>query len=137
MSDCVFCKIVNNEIPSDKVFENDHVMAFLDIAPSSPGHTLVIPKEHYADLTETPDNVLAELSKTVKKIGPKIVSAVDAKGFNLLSNIKEVAGQVIFHTHIHIIPRFEGDGLKHWPKIELSKEKIEEIKEEIIENITK
>ena len=113
MNDCIFCKIVKGEIPCNKVYENKQILAFLDIHPTNKGHTLIIPKEHYADLTETPDNILSELSKTIKEIGPKIVDAVNANGFNVISNVKAAAGQVIFHTHVHIIPRFEGDGFSN------------------------
>ncbi len=137
MNDCIFCKIIRKEIPSENfIYENDKIVAFLDIAPSSPGHTLVVPKEHYADLLDTPDDVLAEIITKAKKIAPAVVKGVNAQGFNTIFNTKPAAGQVVFHTHLHIIPRFTNDGLKHWPKIDMSKEEMKEIKEKIVSALT-
>ncbi len=133
MNDCIFCKIIRKEIPSENfVYENDKIVAFLDIAPSSPGHTLVVPKAHYADLLETPDDVLADIMSRTKKIAVAIMKAVSAQGFNTICNTKPAAGQVIFHTHFHIIPRFPNDGLKHWPKIGMSAEEMKRIKNNIV-----
>lgn len=132
MSDCIFCKIIKKEIPADFIYENDKIVAFLDIHPCNPGHALVVPKAHFTDLTETPDDVLADIMSRTKKIAPAIVSAVKADGFNSIFNTKPAAGQVIFHTHMHIIPRFKSDGLKHWPEKSLSKEEMEKIKKGII-----
>lgn len=133
MNDCLFCKIIRKEIPSENfVYENDKIVAFLDIAPSNKGHTLVVPKAHYTDLLDTPDDVLAEIIVKTKKIAPAVMKGVGAQGFNTIFNTKPAAGQVIFHTHLHIIPRFTNDGLKHWPKVDVSKEEMKKIKENII-----
>jgi len=115
MPDCLFCKIIANEIPSTKVYEDATVLAFLDINPVNIGHTLVIPKVHCTNLYETPDETLSHMAVIVKKLSIAIKSAVGADGINIEMNNDAPAGQLIFHTHIHIIPRFEGDGLKHWP----------------------
>ncbi|OJI06317.1 hypothetical protein BK004_04090 [bacterium CG10_46_32] len=114
MSDCIFCNIVTGESPSHKVYEDDDILAFLDINPINPGHTLVIPKEHYKDLTDTPPELASKLIQTVQKIKPAILGAVGADSFNLGVNVGKKAGQVVFHTHFHIMPRFEDDGHKLW-----------------------
>ncbi len=114
MSDCLFCKIISGTIPSHKVYETDTVFAFLDIHPTNLGHTLVIPKTHAAEFLETPDDVLADLMHTIKKIAPRIMEAVGASGWNLMVNSGRDAGQVVFHTHVHIIPRTSTDGHHHW-----------------------
>ncbi|MBS3148642.1 HIT family protein [Candidatus Woesearchaeota archaeon] len=131
MNDCVFCKIIRKEIPADFVYENDKIVAFLDIAPVNKGHTLVVPKEHHSDLLETPDDVLHDMIVRAKKISKAVMSAVKADGVNLGVNTKPAAGQVIFHTHFHIIPRFEKDGLRHWPSQKLTNEEMTFAKEAI------
>ena len=131
MSDCLFCKIIDQKIPADIVYEDSNMLAFLDIYPNNPGHTLVVPKEHYEDLLSTPDAVLAKLISSVKMLGSKIMEAVKADGFNLGVNTKPASGQVIFHTHFHIIPRFKDDGLKHWPQKQITKEEMQKVKEAI------
>lgn len=115
MDSCLFCKIIAGEIPSTKVYEDDTVLAFLDIHPVNIGHTLVIPKAHHTNLYETPDEDLAHIMAVVKKLSISIKSGLNADGINIEMNNDPVAGQIIFHTHIHIIPRFSGDGLTHWP----------------------
>ncbi|MBW3016270.1 HIT family protein [Candidatus Woesearchaeota archaeon] len=132
MNDCIFCKIIKKEIPADFIYENDKIVAFLDIHPCNRGHALVVPKEHHSDLLETPDEVLAEIMSRTKKIAPAIVKAVKADGFNTIFNTKPAAGQCVFHTHLHIIPRYKDDGLKHWPEKEFSKDEMENIKKAII-----
>lgn len=114
MTDCLFCKIITGEIPSQKVYEDDTTLAFLDIHPVNIGHTLVIPKAHHINLYETPDEILAQMMAVVRKLSVAIKSAVGADGINIEMNNDPVAGQIIFHSHIHIVPRFSGDGFKHW-----------------------
>ncbi|MGB2580450.1 MAG: HIT family protein [Minisyncoccia bacterium] len=114
MNDCLFCKIVAGEIPSAKVYEDDSTLAFLDIRPVNIGHTLVIPKAHHVNLYETPDETLAHMMTVVKKLSIAIKGALNADGINIEMNNDPVAGQIIFHTHLHIVPRFEGDGFTHW-----------------------
>jgi histidine triad (HIT) family protein len=113
MNDCIFCKIVNKDLPSNKVYENDKVLAFLDISPVNLGHTLVIPKEHFRNALETPDEIVAEIMKIGKKIG-KALQADGAEGINITLNNEPASGQVIFHTHLHVIPRFKNDGHSVW-----------------------
>ncbi len=112
--DCIFCKIVKGEIPCNKVYEDDNVLVLLDIAPVNKGHCLVIPKEHHVDIFETPDELLAEMAKVVKKTAIAVKEGVGVEGVNVKINNGKVAGQVVFHHHIHVIPRFEGDGLNLW-----------------------
>lgn len=116
MNDCIFCKIASKEIPADIFYEDENSIAFLDIKPINPGHALVIPKKHYADFFETPDEVLASISATAKRVGAVIKKIVNADAVNIGINNGAAAGQIIFHTHIHIIPRFENDGYKSWAR---------------------
>ena len=114
MENCLFCKIVKEEIPAMKVYEDDEVVAFLDIRPVNPGHTLVIPKEHHPSLSETPDKVAAALMRVVPQLSKAIMKAVDTDAFNLGVNNGALAGQIVDHTHLHIMPRFENDGWDIW-----------------------
>ncbi len=111
---CLFCKIVAGEIPCEKVYENEQTFAFLDIHPINRGHTLVVPKTHHPNMYETPQETFAEVMKTAQMLASKIKSAVGAHGINIGINNDEAAGQLVFHLHVHVIPRFEGDGHAHW-----------------------
>ncbi len=111
MSDCIFCKIVAGEIPCAQVYSTKKVLAFLDIAPISKGHTLVIPKEHYENLWEVPPALGEEILLALQKIGKAIMEATGATGINVVMNNHPSAGQVVPHAHWHLIPRIEGDGL--------------------------
>lgn len=106
MENCIFCKIINNEIPSYKVYEDNKFLAFLDISKATNGHTLLIPKKHYANVLECEDNLLGEMMILAKKIAANLMDKLGAKGCNILTNCNEVAGQTCFHFHIHIIPRY-------------------------------
>lgn len=111
---CLFCKIIAGEIPAKKIYEDDTVLAFLDIHPVNIGHTLVIPKAHFANLYDTSDETLSHMMTVVKKLSVAVKGALNADGVNIEMNNDAVAGQIIFHTHLHIIPRFSGDGFTHW-----------------------
>lgn len=112
----MFCKIVSGEIPSYKIYEDESALAFLDIMPVNPGHTLVIPKKHYENIEAIPEEELADLIKVVKKVGLALKNGFGAKGYNLTENNDPIAGQIIPHLHFHLIPRVEGDDLKLWPQ---------------------
>ncbi|MFH1142128.1 MAG: HIT family protein, partial [Candidatus Uhrbacteria bacterium] len=112
MSDCIFCKIVNKEIPSYTIYEDDDVKVFLDINPSVPGHTMVIPKQHYDSFQETPPEVLTKVAVVAQKIAPAVLKAVDAEAYNFTNNCGRAAGQIIMHTHFHLMPRRSDDGKK-------------------------
>ncbi len=114
MTDCLFCKIIAGEIPCTKVYEDETVLAFLDIHPVNIGHTLIIPKTHAANLYDTPDITLAHMMSVTKKLSIAIKSALNTDGINIEMNNDSVAGQIIFHAHMHIVPRFLGDGFTHW-----------------------
>jgi histidine triad (HIT) family protein len=129
--DCLFCKIAGREIPADLIFEDDSVVAFLDIKPVNKGHSLLIPKKHSQDLLDADDVILGTMISRVKKLAAAIMAATGAAGFNLHVNTKPAAGQVVFHTHFHIIPRFSNDGLKLWPHSESEPKTRAQIAEEI------
>lgn len=112
---CIFCRIVKGELPSTCVYEDDRLFAFLDINPVSLGHTLLIPKGHYETLLDVPADTAGLLLPAAKRIGKALMAATKCAGFNCLQNNFAAAGQIVFHSHLHIIPRMEGDGLKQWP----------------------
>lgn len=114
MADCVFCKIVNKELPSNVVYEDEKHIAFLDIGPVNPGHTLVVPKKHAINIFDIEEDDLKELVAVVKKISMAVLKGVEAHGVNVSMNNGKVAGQLVNHIHFHIIPRFQDDGFRHW-----------------------
>lgn len=111
MENCIFCKIVKGESPCAEVFSGERVLAFLDIGPIAPGHTLVVPKAHYLNLWEVPADLAAELLTSMQTVGRALMQATQATGMNVVMNNFSSAGQVVMHAHWHLIPRFEGDGL--------------------------
>ena len=116
MADCIFCKIVQGEIPCAKVYEDDQVLSFLDINPINSGHTLVLPKTHYTTLFQVDPDDMEACILASQKIAEAIYIGVKAAGLNLLQNNFRAAGQLIEHVHFHLIPRFENDGfLTSWP----------------------
>lgn len=106
---CTFCKILNRQLDGYFVYEDEHFAAFLDKYPVAPGHTLVVPKEHFENYLETPEEVLSGLAKVVKIVSIAVKDAVKADGVRILTNVGESAGQVIFHLHVHIIPTWAND----------------------------
>jgi histidine triad (HIT) family protein len=111
--DCLFCKIVRGEIPCTRVYEDEQVLAFMDIGPIVDGHTLVIPKVHYDPIDQVPDEVLAAVIGVVRRVAVAQRSGLSADGCNVIQNNGTVAGQAVPHVHFHVIPRFEDDGY-HW-----------------------
>lgn len=116
MQDCIFCKIIRGEISATKVYEDEFILAFLDIAPVTRGHILVIPKIHSETILHMDTLDIQKMMDVGQKLGQKMLSILQAKGLNFQINCQKAAGQVIFHTHLHIIPRYEEDGLRLWPK---------------------
>jgi len=110
MSDCLFCKIVRGDIPCEKIHETAYTLAFLDINPVSRGHTMVVLKEHKQNLTQLNQEELMKLFSAVKQATKRIQAGLDPDGFNIGLNQGQVAGQAIAHLHVHIIPRYLGDG---------------------------
>jgi histidine triad (HIT) family protein len=131
MPDCILCKIARNEIPSIRVYEDDATIALLDINPTSTGHTLVIPKEHVANIFEATPELWGRVQETVRKVAQAIEKSLQPDGVNLAMNNREHAGQVIDHIHVHIVPRTKGDGLKLWPHHPRSEDEGEPIAEKI------
>lgn len=110
--DCLFCRIAAGDIPSSVVYENDRVLAFLDIHPVNAGHTLVIPKKHSRNALSVPENEWLEIMRTVRLLAQAIHTATGADGMNIITNNESAGHQLVFHTHVHIIPRFKNDGFK-------------------------
>ena len=131
MEDCLFCKIIKGKISSSKIYEDDKVLAFLDIAPVNLGHALIISKEHSKDLFDTSDSTLGDFFPKVKKVAAAVKKATNADGINLEMNNGKAAGQIIFHAHMHIMPRFSGDGLKPWPQKQYNEGEMEMTAESI------
>ncbi len=135
MEDCIFCRIIKGEIPARKVFEDDDHIAFLDIQPANPGHTLVLPKRHYPTLAETPDEELGKLFVIAKRAAKAAADAVGTPAFNLIVNNGPEAGQIIGHVHIHAIPRFPDDGHRHWAKKSVSEETMKDVAAKISQRL--
>ena len=113
--DCIFCKILRGELPSARVYEDENVLAFLDIAPVRPGHTLVIPKLHAETLMDLPAEPAGALGAALPKIATAVMKGVGAEGLNIFQANRPCAGQVVFHVHFHLIPRNENDGIHFLP----------------------
>ena len=109
MENCIFCKIVQKDIPGKIIYEDDVCLAFLDLSQTTDGHTLVIPKKHYKNILEVNDETLTHLIVVTKRLANKIVKNLNANGVNILTNANEIAGQTVMHFHIHIIPRYNQD----------------------------
>lgn len=129
---CVFCKIINGEIPCYKVYEDDKFLAFLDISQATIGHTLVVPKKHYPNILSLEDN---DILGVVSLVCKKIEKALDVHNFNILNNCGVKAGQTVDHFHIHIIPRYDNDTMKiEFGSNELTKEAFNELCDKIKKN---
>ncbi len=131
---CVFCKIIAGEIPSKKVYEDESVLAFLDINPANVGHTLIIPKNHYPTIISIPEDDLYNLSKVVRKLSAAMRETMNADGLNVFQANGSVAGQLIPHLHFHLIPRFKDDGIAFgWPKKQAGDEEMEDVRKKLAE----
>jgi histidine triad (HIT) family protein len=134
--DCLFCKIVAGEIPADKVFEDEDFIAVIDIKPVNLGHVLLIPKAHYRNLLDLPADILDKLGAHLQKLSLAVKQATGADGINIGMNNEPAAGQLIFHQHSHIMPRFTDDGFRHWQgKEDYTPEDFKKIAEEIKKNL--
>ncbi len=135
-SDCIFCKIVAGDIPAARVYEDGEVLAFLDINPLGRGHTLLIPKTHFARLEDCPADVLAAIVRRIPVLAAAILLSVGASAYNILCNNGRAAGQLVEHVHFHIIPRFPGDGaVTHRPPLTLDTSALADISEQIKRHI--
>ncbi len=125
---CLFCKIIEGSIPSTKVLETDHALAFLDINPVNRGHVLLVPKAHHANLADLPEELAAETARLVPRLARAIQAATAADGLNLIINNGEAAGQTVFHGHWHLIPRFVDDAVNWpWPHADYSGDELNQM----------
>lgn len=132
MDNCIFCKIAAGEIPAISIYEDEDVKVIFDAGPATKGHALVIPKAHYANVFEIPEELLAKAHIVAKNIAIKIKEATGCEGVNILQNNGEMAGQSVFHLHIHVIPRYDKDKANiKWTPGEQDKEYLEELKEKL------
>ena len=128
MSDCIFCKIANGEIPSATVYEDNDFRAIMDIAPASRGHIIILPKQHAANVFELSEELASKIYVVAQKIAKVVKEEVECDGINILQNNGEVAGQTVFHLHMHVIPRFTDDGIQiKWKQQEVDQDKIKEL----------
>ena len=112
---CIFCLLANGDIPTAKVYEDDDLTVILDAGPATKGHALVLPKDHYKNITEVPQELAGKLVAIASRVGNAQMKALGAAGFNVVINTNEAAGQTVFHCHVHVIPRYEGDaGIVSW-----------------------
>lgn len=114
MEDTIFMKIIRREIPAEIIYEDDETLAFLDAKPLNPGHTLVVPKKQVRNILDVDDKTLASVMRTVQKISVALRDTLGAEGINIGINNEPTAGQVVFHFHAHVIPRYINDGYEHW-----------------------
>jgi len=113
MSECIFCQIIQKQLPSTVVYEDEQVVAFLSNHPVNEGHTLVVPKKHYANIYEISQDETAYLFKIVKRVALAVRDSVEAEGIRIVQNNGEAAGQVVFHLHVHVIPMKPQEGFSH------------------------
>lgn len=125
---CIFCKIVQKKAPASIIYENDKVMAFPSIRPLNEGHTLVIPKRHYAFVYEVPDEEVADMYKLAKKIAVALKKSVKADGITITQQNESAAGQEVFHLHVHVIPRYTGQRLMRFTEAkEAARTRLDEV----------
>lgn len=125
---CIFCKLANGIIPTNSIYEDDDFKVILDMGPATKGHALILPKNHYKNIYELPEDVTADAFKLAGKMAKNMTDKLNADGFNIVQNNNEVAGQTVFHFHIHLIPRYNGDGQNiNWKPGEPSAEELTDV----------
>ena len=129
--DCIFCKIVKGNVPSQKVYEDENTLVFMDIAKDVDGHMVAIPKAHVNSIIDCDEQTLSHLMRTVKKVSNHLIESCDYDGVNLLNASEAAAGQSVPHFHIHIIPRKKDDGIDTWPHLPGITQEIKEIHQKI------
>lgn len=131
---CIFCKIANGEIPSKTIYEDEKFRVILDLGPATKGHALILPKEHYANLYELPEEMAGNVMKLAKKMATQITEKLGCEGFNLVQNNGDLAGQTVYHFHLHLIPRYRADGQTiGWKPQEVSQEELEDVRAQIVD----
>lgn len=129
VNDCIFCKIAAGEIPSKTLYEDEQFRVILDLGPASKGHALILPKDHYANIYEIPEEAAGNVMKLAKKMARIMTDKLHCDGFNLVQNNGELAGQTVFHFHMHLIPRYKEDGqIIGWEAGNTTQEELENIK---------
>ena len=130
---CIFCKLANGVFPTNSIYEDDDFNVILDNGPATKGHALILPKEHYRNIYELPEDVAAKAFVLAKKLAVQMTDKLGADGFNIVQNNEEVAGQSVFHFHMHLIPRYEGDGQKIlWNPTQPSEDELKSIREILV-----
>ena len=131
---CIFCKLANGEIPTATLYEDEDFRVILDASPAAKGHALILPKEHYANLYELDDEVAAKVLVLAKKMITRLTDILGCDGYNIVQNNGEAAGQTVPHFHLHLIPRYKGDGQNiNWVPGEASQDELEAVRKEITE----
>ena len=131
-TNCIFCKIIAGEIPSNTIYEDDEFKVILDLAPAAKGHALILPKSHYADVYEIDEEVAGKAMKLAKKLVMHMTEVLGCDGFNILQNNHEVEGQTVFHFHMHLIPRYKdakNNDILKWSEETFSAEEMAEIRD--------
>jgi len=131
----IFSKIINGEIPCNKIYEDDYILAFLDITPLAKGHTLVIPKEPHENIYDIPAEVLKNIMPGLQHVAKAVKRSTKAEGISILQRNGKAAGQEVMHMHFHIIPRFSNDNIQEWHGIQAEKEDLENMQESIQKEI--
>lgn len=127
---CIFCKLANGDIPTNMIYEDDMFAVILDASPATKGHALILPKEHAANIYELSEETASRIFVLAKKMAAKMTELLKCDGFNIVQNNGEVAGQTVFHFHMHLIPRYKGDGNEEklcWNHQEFTPEEMKEI----------
>ncbi|WP_105618571.1 HIT family protein [Vallitalea okinawensis] len=136
MSDCILCKIAKGEIPSKTIYEDNQFKVFLDIFPGSKGHTLIIPKQHVANIFELDEETAGELFKIATKVAKGMKKVLGFEGMNIVQNNGEIAGQTIFHFHLHLIPRYKDDQVSiKWEPKEADQAVLQELRDALVEGL--
>ena len=130
--DCIFCRLANGDIPTNALYEDDIVKAIFDLSPASMGHIIILTKEHFNDLYSIDEETAAHVFKVATKLAKAIKESLNCDGMNILQNNEEIAGQTVFHFHMHIIPRYLGDNVKFsWNQGKISEDEIKDLKKKI------
>ena len=134
MNNCIFCKIANGEVSAETLYEDEKFRVILDQGPETKGHALILPKDHYADLFELPEETAGEVMKLAKRMMIKMRDKLGCEGFNLVQNNGDLAGQTVFHFHLHLIPRYRADRQTiAWKPQEVTPEELAEVRKQIVD----
>lgn len=134
MNNCIFCKIANGEVSAETLYEDEKFRVILDQGPATKGHALILPKDHYADLFELPEGTAGEVMKLAKRMMIKMRDKLGCEGFNLVQNNGDLAGQTVFHFHLHLIPRYRADRQTiAWKPQEVTPEELAEVRKQIVD----